>query len=179
MSAPLKPIQVLPPGLLGMLQLKTGGNNPDTIMGEVRPTIDLLDFYLRAISQPILVTPTATPGTKSGQFADVYTTNNVLVPQSEWWWVESYLVFAGGGVGSIVRDLKPVARLGGNPNGWMLLGDSVGNINVPGTGADAATVGARGFWLPPGSAFGFSHSGITAGAGITVTGRIQRSVAPV
>jgi hypothetical protein len=47
-GTPLAPIQVIPPGLTGYLQLKQLGHLPDVLLGEVRPALEMRDWYFQA-----------------------------------------------------------------------------------------------------------------------------------
>lgn len=47
------PIQLLPQGLLGLLQLKNVGHNPRELNDSVQPTLDLWRIYLQADSEAL------------------------------------------------------------------------------------------------------------------------------
>lgn len=81
-------VQVLPPGLLGYLQLKNLGQNPRSLIDAYQPTIDLRDWLLQAnyrtLDRTVLL-PNNTVGING-------TTVPIIVPDTEWWFVhEAYL----------------------------------------------------------------------------------------
>lgn len=55
-------IQKIPQGLLGFLQLKTGGRNPSTLVDSVSPTWDLSRLYLEADAQFASINSTINAG---------------------------------------------------------------------------------------------------------------------
>jgi hypothetical protein len=93
-------IQVIPPGLLSILQLKNGGRTPQHLGPDVLPTFDLEGYFLRATQQVITASE-----------ALVTTANDAktlaAVPDSEWWFVEHFTAnwFIAAG------DLLPCAVL--------------------------------------------------------------------
>lgn len=87
------PIQQIPQGLLGLLQLKELGSNPPTLVDTVAPNLDLFALYAERGSNAALglfgVNPqtatfaTATPNVHNFLVGGV----NAQVPQNEMWYV--------------------------------------------------------------------------------------------
>lgn len=94
---PSRPIQVIAPGLLGYLQLKAGGANPDTLLDEVRPTIDMREWLLTA--QREFVSGNAavnSPGASTRYLGFVDGGGNaILIPPEEIWYVWNASIVSG------------------------------------------------------------------------------------
>lgn len=92
-----RPIQVIAPGLLGYLQLKSNGRNPDTLMEEVRPTIDVKEWLLTAQREYISGSAAlAAPGVSSRYVGFVDGGGNaILVPPDELWYVWNATAISG------------------------------------------------------------------------------------
>lgn len=86
------PIQVIPPGLLGFLQLKNSGNNPRDMPESLLMTFDVLPWYLQAKKE--IVVASSTLATDSQGFQSPPSVFNV--PNSEAWYVHSHLVEVTG-----------------------------------------------------------------------------------
>lgn len=71
------PIQVIPPGLLGFLQLKNGGQNPRQFPEVLQPVLELMHWYLFANSEVVLGTDAA--------IAAAGLVNYLTVPDDEFW----------------------------------------------------------------------------------------------
>lgn len=71
------PIQVIPPGLLGFLQIKNGGLNPREFPEVLQPVMELMHWYLYANAEVVTGTDAA--------IAAASLTNYLTVPDDEWW----------------------------------------------------------------------------------------------
>jgi len=151
------PVQLTPPGLLGLLQLKTGGFVPDALLQSVQPTLDLLPFWLRAAAEnfndsySVVIPGPATP-TEIVPLTDAATHTLMLGPTAqEWWYVENLSV----GV-STSGATTPTCCLG-----YVLNGGPVGGVTsqyvsnfVRPVAGEAPPLVARDFWVPPGGVIG-------------------------
>lgn len=169
---PSGPIQVIPPGLLSMLQLKSpAGQNPQVLNLDLQPTIELLDWYLLANCENLQALPGVTHVTADGPGFKLFTTNPIVVPNSEWWYVHYYTIGTTQlAAGDSMGVLKPMCQFmpGGAANFVTL-----GTDTCPATPAlGAASVGASDFWLGPGTTVGFFLGGIVSAAGITFGGNM-------
>lgn len=181
MSLPSGPIQSLPNGLLGLLQLKNMGNLPDVLLGNVQPIIDMVPFWLRGqtITDPVvhgLGLPTGTTGLQS------FSPNPILVPEGQMWWVRRYTVQAVVPVGATERidNLTPtltVQRVGVVL--WQALTERP--VSVLGNAAStvAAAVGCGDFWASPGSEIGFYVGDVTTGSNVVVNGQVWYTPVPI
>lgn len=162
-----RPIQVIPSGLLGFLQLKNNGQNPQDLPDVLQPVLELRDWYLQSRAEEI-VTPTNIPSmalpTATFGF-QTFTTNPTVpvVPDKEWWYVHDI---------AIVTTFVPAADFIGGAIGWVSP-NTAGNTklvsivqNFPGA---ANIVGAwrndRSFFVPSGAIFGFFPTQNTRAAG--------------
>jgi hypothetical protein len=88
------PIQVIPQGLLGLLNLKQTGKNPDQLLEQVQPTFDLTGMYEQRLIQTELglfggsATTAALVTGNKGSNAITVGGVQVQVPLNEMWWVE-------------------------------------------------------------------------------------------
>lgn len=170
------PIQVLPPGLLGLLQIKNGGMNPQFMVENVQPTFELSEWYLRS---KLEISGSAATGAIGAGNAGVvaFTTNqvNLNVPANEWWWVTDYWVSATLTAGSSLAQFGIGAFMNGLPGGFPLNGDQISVAAL-----NAAYVRNRSpFWMPPSSQLAYYTMGAVLGAGISVGGTCRFTRVPV
>jgi hypothetical protein len=147
------PIQVLPAGLLGFLQLKSpAGRNPDVLTGEVQPGLEMLDFYVNQQSiHAVQGGKTIGLGTGSGN--QIFDTPSIVVPLDEFWFVRYFTVqMSPLTAGDILQGFAPMAYL--DPNApsarFHLLAQPI--YGRPTGGIPVST--AFDFWVPPGTQFG-------------------------
>jgi len=86
-------IQVIPPGYLGFLQIKSEGRNPVEATDAIVPTFDMRTWYFQANMEN--TTGSRTIPDLSLSVANFGATA-LIVPEGEWWWIESYTVRSGG-----------------------------------------------------------------------------------
>lgn len=85
-----RPLQIIPAGLLGFLQLKNAGQNPTVVPESLQATMDLLTWYLSTEAQD-LARATASIATGTVGFAS-FTTPPIVVPNGEWWYVHNFTI---------------------------------------------------------------------------------------
>lgn len=85
MSAPSKPVQIIPPGLLGFLGVKNMGQLPDTLLGEYSPSIETGEWLMAANRTTISNANALGAGTFST--AELAGGNPITIPDREWWYV--------------------------------------------------------------------------------------------
>lgn len=171
----LGPIQTIPAGLLGLLELKTLGRLPDALSATVTPTVDMLEFWLRQRSftngsTVHGITQTTAPGSPL-----LFSPTPIVVPENQWWYFHEYSVIAvfTAAAGQQVDNYAP-----------MIMYNRTGTINyatlAPGvsavssaTQAVAQIVTARDFWANPGSGLGLFFGQIVSAAGVSFTGRYR------
>lgn len=85
---PLGPVQIIPPGLLGFLQLKNMGKNPQLIPDSYQPTIEMRDWLFLARYEEVSVTITGGISVGYTEFngGDIGVYSGV-VPDNEAWWL--------------------------------------------------------------------------------------------
>jgi len=143
MSSQWGPIQVIPGGLLGLLNIKNRGKNPDTLDSNVVPTIDLTSWWFEARAEDI-GTFTRTPVTGNNGFASWSTP--VIVPNGQAWWVLEYTVRT--------TDMG-VGDSGQFGCGWQQIATqqryAVGPLSDINSGVGICVGFARGFYVPAGA----------------------------
>jgi len=164
---PVGPVQLQPPGLLGLLQLKVGGFVPDALLQTVQPEVDMLEFWLRAAAEHVQVDfarSIAGPAELNQVeiLIDAATATQPLGPgPQEWWYVHNYdvrVADTGGVVGTPVY-LAPAYTVVGGPTGGLSLAVLAPITAVPGD--TYYPLQARGFWVPPGAQLGVWVSSYT------------------
>lgn len=148
------PVQVLPKGLLGFLQLKNAGKNPDRLSNTLSPSLDLFEWYMAGTAQDIIPAPaTAALPTGSTGF-QAFTVNPVIVPQQEIWWVQNFGVLSSAlGATESVGFMCAIQGVPAAVAGTYMFGDRRTILTGTATGRVARAY-ANGFWVPPGYTFG-------------------------
>lgn len=162
------PIQVIPPGLLGFLQLKSSGRNPTQISEELRGVLDLTSWYYQARVIEFTLSPDI-PGAgtmnraisvASGRGFKTWnggTATSCTVPQTEWWWIDRYTIRAhqaGAGAAGDVDIFQPVIH---TTTAGATLTHALGNpFELPFslTVDRDGLISVGGFFAPPGSELG-------------------------
>lgn len=159
-------INRVPKGLLGLLDLKTQGDNPAQMVPQVQPTLDLRDFYAQG-----------TRDTLSSAIAvgalGLFTPPALVVPQGEEWLLYGM---------SAVMSAPPIAvgatlalSIGVAPAEAASRFVAMENMDRVGVAGEDICLGWTGaYWLGPGDSPGFWVTTFTgAPGGVRLT--IQRS----
>lgn len=77
---PNGPIQIIPRGLLGLLNLKNAGKAPPLLGGVVTPTLDLLEMYCSNLYEQVSATVAVAAAVGPVQ-------SDLVVPETEVWFV--------------------------------------------------------------------------------------------
>jgi len=152
------PIQLLPPGLLGLLQLKVAGAGVSKLGDTCLPSMDMLEWWLRATAQ---LWTTNSGVTVAAGFVGVFTPfspNAITVPAGEWWYVHDYTCEVQVPGGESYAGLR--LAWASTSSGTIYFGaleDSAASTSTNGGGASAQRklLSSGGFWLPPGARLGF------------------------
>lgn len=161
MSAPARPIQPQPVPLLSLLGIKNAGVAPDTLLGEVAPSIEMLPLYLlgKVQANDEGWSRNIAAGTPTGFAAlqDTATgTRNLAVPASEVWWVDNVTISVGAGVGGTATGARIAYQ---NFNGKTFALPRSPELTLAAQQTRLQADG--GFWLPPGSILGFYWDSVT------------------
>jgi len=153
------PVQVIPPGLLGFLQLKGLGENPSALLQEYQPSIEVRDWLMAARYE------VAIGNTSSGANGFQGAGNLIVVPQNECWFVHFYGVRGQLAVaGNDMTEITPVMILdvlaGNNP---IALAESHTCNRAAAGVVWASWVVARSFFAPPGAVLSAQFTNVTAG----------------
>lgn len=151
------PIQQIPQGLLGFLQLKNRGQNPSELPDVLSPGFELSNWYLETGAEIVVQdAPVAVA---------VGTINLITVPNDQWWLVHDFFVNVGLDAGSTVFGC-PVYRHGqaavaATP--MPLAEPRLFQFAVEGALALAPSTIVLPMFLPPGARLGFRATA-TSGA---------------
>lgn len=147
------PVQVIPPGLLGFLQIKNLGKNPQSLGGQILPTMDLLEWYFQSNMEQLRSTLTIGDGVvgpvpwTTGSGATV----NLTTSQDEFWWVESLMfrcttfIVAGEQIQWQAGYRTPALN-----NNFVICGDRQDTVGAAAPSIEAYCYAKR-FFMPPGS----------------------------
>lgn len=181
----LGPIQVVPPGLMGILQLKQTGTLPGWLAQSVQPIIELRDWYFQArrVDEQTLFgsLPVTSPNLATGSigiksFVTLVGNNPCQVPQNQTWFVENMTVF---GATAAAADSLSFACGIEAPQGSF---EQLGNVFIDQlAGARQRTMFAynnRAFWAGPGDVFAVLVTDVVS-AGIQAQCRLRATVLPI
>lgn len=181
MGAPLGPIQVLPRGLTGLLQLKTLGRVPDELAGFVQPAMDIGAYYLAAAALVDVVIHGINIGPGAAG-PSPFSPGNIVVPNDEVWYVHQYSVevLLPVGAAEAARNVQPIMYLTSvGTIRWVGLTEQ--SITVTGNAAAArgGVITARDFWAPPGAQLGFYSGGTESASTIAFNGQVYKTAMKV
>lgn len=156
------PIQVIPQGLLGFLNLKNNGQNPNTLDSNVMPVIDLTSWWFENRAEDI-GTFTRTPVTGNNGFGSWLTP--IIVPEREAWWVLEYTIRSQPmGVG----DSAAFAC------GWQQIITQqrymVGDLGQVNNDVGVTSAFARGFYVPSGAELLWYTNDVVNATGFQIIG---------
>lgn len=143
------PIQVIPPGLLGFLQIKNNGQNPSLLPDSIQPVMDLQRWLFNGrleVATGTNLVPSA------GAPADI---TLFTIPEREWFWIEnvtcSVVALAAGD--DLAANISYVVSPGGTSSMY-----AIGPTGSTGVALlnQRLIVSANGFFVPPGAAITLS-----------------------
>lgn len=163
------PIQIIPPGLLNLLQLKADGRSVSKLGDTCVPSLEMSSWWLRA--QAEIDTAQYQSNIAAGTlatYANYGAPNQILVPNGQWWYVHEYAAVATPGAGT-ATNVRLARAFVGPTTRYSGLGEQaqlIANSSVLLTAGD--------FWCAPGTLLGFYADVVTGGAGLTVVVRQLR-----
>lgn len=151
------PIQVIPPGLLGFLNLKSQGQNPSMLGDTYEPVVQMFEWLLMANWTSIQFAGLITAGTTGFYTA---TPTPTIVPDREWWYVHDSTASIGPlGVGETAQASIAIRISQNAPLSNHILTFGNGQYGNGGTaGTTLALPQAHGFWANPGALVGIDVS---------------------
>ena len=184
------PIQLAPPGLLGFLQLKVGGQNPRELNESIAPTFEMWRHMLDAYATfdgidwyyqlPAAAEYRGTIVPLNGGAGAA-----LEVPSHEYWWVKAFtLNSAALAKATNCIQMKPVVLHApyGAGTGYELLnegnGAQVSSAYAQPITTQIWTAGAYGFLAPPGARLAAFVNAIVSAA-TPITARVCYSRLPV
>lgn len=133
------PINRLPSGFLGMVDVKSMGKNPRSLHELVQPTLDMTRWYSMSQRVRRAFTTVAPAGPGTTYFAAGGPNSN-RVPENKCWLVESYFVAVVGLIPAAVTAYS-VSCIVGDQNLSVLYSGPPGQSYVTGEGGIIATLG--------------------------------------
>lgn len=164
------PIQVLPRGLLSLLQLKQMGKSPSQLAEVVAPTLDIMEFYRQGLfvdQRNFLPSGSATLLFNARNFNGPFTngTETLTAPNNETWYVERF-----SAIGNIpAADTCRIALAIASVPAVTVLPVSEDVTDVLNARNRTFSICARSpFWLPPGWQIGAVVMDVLTGTNISL-----------
>lgn len=170
------PIQVIPPGLLGMLQLKNFGKLPSEMPEVLQPVLELRDWMLQANSRVIGPYTTTWANNQTG-FANFPTPSLLIVPPSEWWYVHQLTVYVSLPLGTDSAQYWPGMALT-NAGQIISLGRSSTETVVAGPNRFLYTF-TEPFFAPPSAQLGALIGQATTATTLAASATVRLTSLPV
>lgn len=173
------PIQLIPPGLLGFLQVKNQGRNPQLLPNTLQPTMDLLTWLMEARAETTVATVDVAPAAIG--FTPYTTPAAVVVPSEEYWYVHDYTI--QNNTALIATSTVSFACA------WRIVTGALFSqfgVGVPQPLLNGVAGGRGGFafaefpfFLPPGAEMGIRVIANEAAANITYQGNVRFTRLPI
>lgn len=169
------PVQVIAPGLLGFLQLKTLGRNPENFSDTIVPTMDVRTWYMEARHQ--LVTQAAI-NLGAGPFNGFQAASSFVVPNNEYWWVQNVTFSVGSAISGAADVMHwcvamQFPQISNNP---IMVEPNLIQTNGQGT---TPICSAEGFFAPSGATLGFFLNRYAVALGVSVVGLMRVTKLPL
>lgn len=169
------PIQVIPQGLTGFLQVKQTGKMPGELTELLYGVLELRDWLFASRRNTEIelfgTGPNTTVATGGIGFRGLAPTP--VIPQNQYWYVWSYTLLAATAAATDVLSFAPAISIQGGQT-LELLGPTVFD-QVTARQRNLACFVPSPFWAGPGDTFGFWVTDVST-AGITVAMRIRATV---
>lgn len=158
---PYGPIQILPRGLLGFLQLKNAGQNPSLLSDLLQPTLDLREWLLETNSESVFVSGVAfIPAATGVGFFSLFT-----VPDGQHWaLLDAFARIAIGAGQTLTHRLAYFDGPSASSQEFSLSGDPSMSFGAADTNRGISMVRGRIPILGPGYRVGIDISSINAAA---------------
>jgi hypothetical protein len=166
------PIQLIPPGLLGALNIKNSGRNPQFLPDTYQSVLPMLDWLLLANQEVLQEGVAGIAASFSGFVA--YPTK-FIVPNDEWWYLHHISAQAGAAAAAdTVQGLQPCMQIPGAVPTNIPLGAPT-QATLTGTIANGFYSTARQIFVPPGTQLGVLMNKVTAAvSACTLAAQITR-----
>lgn len=178
----LGPVQIIPQGLMGLLQLKQTGLMPGWLAQSIQPTIDLRDWYFQSrrvdeftlFNGNVLTSPSVTA---RGVYAFSVPAGLAQVPGNQLWYVEHFSVFGGTAAVADVASFAPLI-MNAQQNTFQQLGLPYIDLQAGTRQRNFIAYASRPFWANPSDIFGLLAFDMST-AGIAFQGRLRVTVLPI
>lgn len=169
---PSGPIQTQAQGLLGFLQLKNAGRNPDALLETVQPSLDLRDWYFNSVAETLISQSEAVAGGFNGNA--LLATPGGQVPSNEFWYVHFFAMVTGTMAATDSLSMAPAMQWSPNIGGAVTLeGGTLGAAPLAGSAAGRTqSVVVRNFWVPPGAIFAMCIGECISATSVSVASRV-------
>lgn len=173
------PIQVLPPGLLGFLQIKNAGRNPDNLLSDLQPSLNLLEWYLNARATDALNIFGGNGSVNAAGSGALLSLTNWTVPNNTWLYVFEFTVVCSLLAAESIRFAPMLLTFPGIAGQSQLQTGPDYNDVVTARARRATATSYGPFWAPPGSQFAVNVLDALTAGNIAVTGHLRATPLPV
>lgn len=176
-AEPSGPIQLIPPGLLGLLQLKSPmGVNPLVLNNDVQPSLDMLQFYLRSVQEDTVEVSDAIVTGLGGSGAFLGGPVVLQVPANQWWYVHvmqlrTHSLAIADGLDSFQCGYAT------STTGSAIFYGVQGEVQSKVVGAQAGSLrpAAYNFWMPPGAQIAYRWNAATIATSLNIFAQLRIS----
>lgn len=156
------PIQLSPPGLLGLLQLKADGRSVPLLDDTCQPSLEMAPWWLRAAAQLWPSGSTIAIGAGASRVFTPFTVNPFTVPDGQWYYIHDYTLAIGTSPTDTVTraTLSWASQISGSAYFAMFPDAPPFDLAA----SQERLVTARDFWLPPGARLGLWVDTVTGAA---------------
>jgi len=149
-----KPIQLIPPGLLGFFDLKSEGKAPSEIPSLLQPILEMRKWYFVQTAQRMADVDATRDLTDDLDGFVIPTSDPIIVPSGEWWYVHNLLGKAT--MPAVANEVIQFAMAWIEPENFLDYEVFEPSTSVPSSSATATRqyfAVAHDFWAPPGAMF--------------------------
>lgn len=166
------PIQLIPKGLLGFLQLKNMGRLPNELVESYQPVIEMRDWMFSSYAETLVEQSELVAGGFNGN--QLCTTPGGQVPADEFWFVRHCTLLATQLGATENISMAPAVQFNPNTGGAVVVGPATMLAAPPPVGTAAGrnyAATAENFWMPPGAILAMAIGEAISGGNLTVSVR--------
>jgi len=167
------PVQLIPPGLLGMLQLKNEGRSPRDFVETLQPVIEMREWLMQANWNEV----TDVSAALAAGILGPVTFPALISGAGTWLYVSQFSAYSTVGGAGIMRAKLFYQRLTGGATPRHFAGRQVEGLATTATGICNPI--SEGFFMPPNMQLGVYVTENTYAAAVTFTANFRWTSLPI
>lgn len=167
------PVQLIPPGLLGMMQLKNEGRNPRTFIESYQPVIEMRQWMM----QQNWNETTDVAAALAAGITGVVTFPALISSGQSWLYIHEFSAYSTVGGAGIIRGKCIFQRITGGATPRHFAGMQVEGLSTTATGICNPI--SSGFFMPPNMQLGVFVSENTLAGATTFTANLRWTSLPI